>query len=88
MKGIIRILIVLMLVFFAGRYFVSQQALFNSYRKESKLMDSKIETQQNKLLELDEKEKTYTSDEVIEKIARERLGLIRVDETIFVYGVQ
>ena len=46
-------------------------------------LESKIETEQKKKEEYNNQMDYYTTDEYIEKIAREQLGLVMPDEMVF-----
>ena len=64
--------------------FVNQQFQLTELDKNVKTLEKQVEKKQKELKSLNDNEEYYASDEYIEKTAREKLGLIRADETVFV----
>lgn len=64
--------------------FIQQQFALNNYNREISSLKSDIEEMENELTKLNDLESVYKSDEFIERVARERLGFVRSDETLFV----
>lgn len=60
-----------------------QPQITNNYDKISELK-SQIEYEKQRAEEVDALKENVDSDEYIEKIAREKLGMIRKDEIVFV----
>lgn len=63
---------------------IGQQSSINELNGTINEYNVKIEDKKSELAALDDKKKTGATDEAIESIARERLGLVRSDETVFV----
>lgn len=63
---------------------VGQQSKLNDLNSTIAEYNTKIEEKQSELAAVEDKKKSSTSDDTIEHIARERLGLVRSDETVFV----
>ncbi len=60
-----------------------QPQITDNYDKISEL-EAKIEYEQQRADEVDALKENVDSDEYIEKIAREKLGMIRKDEIVFI----
>lgn len=60
-----------------------QPQITENYDKISEL-EAQIEYEQQRADEVDELKENVDSDEYIEKIAREKLGMIRKDEIMFI----
>ena len=63
---------------------IGQQSAINELNGTIGEYNAKIEDKKSELAALEDKKKTGATDEAIESIARERLGLVRSDETVFV----
>ena len=81
---LIRNIIVLCVVSFIIVFFVRQEITIRKYRSEIKNLSVQIEEQQEIRRELEEKEKLYSSNEYIEKVAREVLGMVSADEKVYI----
>lgn len=81
---LIRNIIVLAITCFIIVFFVRQEITIRKYRTEIKNLSVQIEEQQEIRRELEEKEKLYSSNEYIEKIAREVLGMVSADEKVYI----
>jgi len=71
------------LVYFAVT-FVKQQEEINSIRNEMKALEHKIEKEKEIQEELFKQQDIIETDEFIEKIAREKLGMVKEGERIYV----
>ena len=60
-----------------------QQSLMNHKRQQMKNIQQKIECERRITDELNKEKEKIDTDEYIEKIAREKLGMIKKDEIIF-----
>ena len=60
-----------------------QQSLMNHKKREMQEIKQKIENEKKLTDELNEEKAQIGTDEYIEKIAREKLGMIKKDEIIF-----
>lgn len=72
-----------LLVYFAVT-FLNQQEEINSIKNEMKVLSDKIEKEKETQEELLEQESIINTDEFIEKIAREKLGMVKEGERIYV----
>ena len=61
-----------------------QQSKINALNNDIKQTNQMIEDKSKEVAELEDKEKLYSQNDEIERIARDRLGLVRSDETVFV----
>lgn len=64
--------------------FIRQQGEINDYNDKIKEINSQINYEQEHSKELQEKDELYSSDDYIEKVARDELGLVKADEKVFV----
>lgn len=64
--------------------FAQQQSDINKYAMEAKYYENLIEEENQKNIQLTKEKENINSDEYIEKIAREKLGYIMPNETIFI----
>lgn len=77
-------LIVLGLVGYVGYTLLTQQVAFDKYDKEYAYYENKkVEEEYRNQSLLSEKE-NINSDQYIEKVAREKLGLVMPNETIYI----
>ena len=81
---LIRNVIILAIVCFVIGFFVKQEITIRKYRMEIKNLSTQIESEQEIRMELEEKEKLYSSKEYIEKVAREVLGMVSADEKVYI----
>lgn len=82
-KPILIGLLVLVVAYF-GWTLIKQQIQMNGYRTQMEETQQQTNQAQQKLDQLNEDEKKVNTDEYIEKVAREKLGLVDPDEKIFV----
>lgn len=78
------LIIMLGLMIYFGYKVVEQEKILYAKRNEMKVMNSKIEEEQTINKELQKQKELINSDEYIEKMAREKLGMIKSDEKVFV----
>ncbi len=64
--------------------FVSQQETLNSYRAEVKSYDEKITEAKEEQASLQDMKNNVDSDEYIEEIAREKLGMYLPNERVYI----
>lgn len=74
----------LVLIMYFAISIVGQQSKLNTLNSAIADYNEQIKEKKNELAAVEDKQKTGTSDAAIEHIARERLGLVRSDETVFV----
>lgn len=63
---------------------IDQQNIFNVKSIEMKVLESKIREEKKTGEELKKQEEMFNSDEYIEKIAREKLGMVKKGEKVFI----
>ncbi len=80
----IKTLFALALIVYFSIAIVGQQSALNGLNNTINEYNTKIEDKKGELAALEEKKKAGVTDDTIETIARERLGLVRSDETVFV----
>ncbi len=73
---------VVLLRLVAGAFVESYRDL-SFYNREIDSLEDEISNQKKLSKELEEKEKLYASDDYIEQVARETLGLVKSDEKVF-----
>jgi len=80
---LIFIAVALFIVYFTVT-FIEQQNLINSKKKQIEDINQKIADEQKINEELNKSKEIIGSDEYIEKVARERLGMVKSGEKVFV----
>jgi len=63
---------------------ISQQIQMFKFNKQIRTNNEKIVSEQKVIDELNKTKQTYKSDEFIEKMARERLGYVKVGEKVYI----
>jgi cell division protein FtsB len=81
--SVISILFVLMCVYFVTT-FVNQQISINRYRSKIEMYKADIANKEALAKYYDEQQESAQTDEYIEQVARESLGLVKPYEKIFV----
>ena len=76
-------ILVVIVLFMLIKGVMLQPQITDNYDKISEL-ESQIEYEQKRAEEVDALKENVNTDEYIEKIAREKLGMIRKDEIVFV----
>ena len=66
----------------------SQSKTLYELKKSEAALSRQIEEEKEKKLELEGKQAYYESDEYIEKVAREQLGLVKSGELVFVNNAE
>ncbi len=82
-KALPLVAICLSLAGIAAYVFLGSYRDLQFYNNKIDDLKSQIAEQQKISKQLDEKEKLYTSEDYIEKVARETLGLVKSDEKVF-----
>lgn len=80
----IRLIVVIGALIYLSFIFIEQQNLIEIKNAEMQALQSKIEEENIVSNELNEKKDLIDSPEYIEKIAREKLGMVKSDEKVFV----
>jgi len=77
--------ILLALVFVCIAYkLIPSQMLYYEYKNECQILEKKISEEKKKLEELKHTLELYQSDEYNERLAREKLGLVKPGEQVFI----
>ena len=82
MKKIVAFFLITLFAVFSG-FIYSQTRLINEYAREQAELDAELEKENANLERLMREKEQYMSDAYVEKIAREKLGLVRQDEIVF-----
>ncbi len=86
-KSYTRVIVGCFMVFFifvVGICVYKQSRELYNLKKEELAVSQQIEAEKNKKLQLENKQSYYESDEYIEKVAREQLGLVKSGELVFI----
>ena len=78
-----KVFIILFIMYFVYT-FISQQKTLNSYAQERNVYNEDIETAQEEQNNLKEMKDNINSDEYIEQIAREKLGMYYPNERVYI----
>lgn len=76
--------ILLILSIYFAYEMIGQQKLLYSKSLEIKKIESKVKEEEKVNDELKKEQKTMNSDEYVEKVAREKLGMVKEGERVFV----
>ena len=71
-------------IIYVGYILISQQIQMFKFNKQIRTNNEKIVSEQKEIDELNKTKQTYKSDEFIEKMARERLGYVKVGEKVYI----
>jgi len=80
---IVTTLFLLLFVYFAASL-VSQQSLIESKQAELARVQAQIAREEETAQELEEEKESLMSDESLERIAREKLGMVKPNERVYV----
>lgn len=80
----IRFLVMVGLIMYLSYALISQQASIRVADKDISRLEEEIRAAENQLDMVEDLDAESKSDEYIEKVAREKLGLVLPDETVFV----
>lgn len=81
--NIVHVVVIVFVVYF-GYTFFDQQLKLNKYNSQIEMYQKEIESKQNLVEYYNNKNENITTDEYIESVAREKLGLVKPYETIYV----
>lgn len=79
--AVVSIAVILVYLLFIA---VNQQKLLNAKDLELSRIDSRIKEETRLNEELNKEKETIQSDEYIEKVAREKLGMVKKDQKVYV----
>lgn len=77
-------LLLIISILYVGYILINQQITLNKYSTEVAYYEQMKIGEQERNIELIDKKENINSDDFIEKIAREQLGLVMPNETIYV----
>lgn len=83
-SGLLKKVLVLMFIIYFLYTIIAQQKTLNSYSQEKEKYNDNIETAQEEQNELNEMKENINSDEYIEQIAREKLGMYYPNERVYI----
>lgn len=83
-SGLLKKILVLMFIIYFLYTIIAQQKTLNSYAQEKEKYNDNIETAQEEQKELNEMKENINSDEYIEQIAREKLGMYYPNERVYI----
>ena len=83
-SGLLKKILVLMFIIYFLYTIIAQQKTLNSYAQEKEKYNDNIETAQEEQNELNEMKENINSDEYIEQIAREKLGMYYPTERVYI----
>lgn len=81
--NIVHVISFAFIVYF-GFTFFNQQLKINKYNSQIEMYTKEIESKQQLVEYYNNKNENITSDEYIESVAREKLGLVKPYETVYV----
>lgn len=84
MKNKFKLCVLLFLAVYATWTFVKQEVEINKYEKEKELYMEQIDLAKKKQEEYKHYSEYINSDEYIEKIAREKLGMLLPEERVYI----
>ena len=82
--NLLKVFIFMFLLIYAGYTFIKQEIEINKYEKEKNNYLEQIEIAKKKQEEYKHFSEYVNSDEYIEKIAREKLGMLLPEERIYI----
>jgi len=83
MKKIITVFAVALMIAFTGVIY-TQLSSYREYAAREAALRAELAKERETLQRLEREKELYMSDAYVEKIAREKLGLVRHDEIVFI----
>ena len=84
LKKTLKRVLVLIFIIYLVYTFISQQKTLNSYAKEREMYNEEKELAEEEQEKLNEMKENINSDEYIEQIAREKLGMYYPNERVYI----
>ncbi len=81
--NIVRIMTIAFICYFCVTFF-KQQMQLNKYNSQIEMYSKEIESKQNLVEYYNNRSENITTDEYIESVAREKLGLVKPYETVYI----
>ena len=81
--NIVHIVSIVFIAYF-GFTFFNQQLKLNKYNSQIEMYEKEIESKHNLVEYYNNKKENITTDEYIESVAREKLGLVKPYEKVFI----
>ncbi len=81
--SIVHVMTILFIVYF-GFTFFNQQLKLNKYNSQIEMYEKEIESKQNLIEYYKSRKENITTDEYIESVAREKLGLVKPYEKVYI----
>ncbi len=82
--GKIKKIMIGIVIIYVGYILVQQQITLNLYKVQEKYYEEKILAEKDKTNALKKQKMLYNTDMYIEKIARDKLGLVKPGERVFI----
>lgn len=79
-----KVCFITILIIYISVAIIGQQSKINSLNSKISDVNNKISVKEKEYSELEDQEIVYGSDEYVERVARQRLGYVRPDETVFI----
>jgi len=83
-KKLLKMVVLVALVMYSIVTFAKQETQFKKYDKDLQMYTSLIEDENLKNEQLTEIKNRISTDEYIEEVARDRLGLVKPNEIVFI----
>jgi cell division protein FtsB len=83
-KGKFWFIVIALILLYSGYISVSLKGLLDSKKEQHAELQNKITLQKKQKAELEKQMKNIDSDEYIEKVAREELGMVKKNERVYI----
>ena len=83
-SSILGVLVLVAFIIYFSFIIIEQQKIINNKESALKVIDSKIRKEELVKNDLEKQKEMLNSDEYIERVAREKLGLVKPGEKIFI----
>jgi cell division protein FtsB len=77
-------IVVALILLYSGYISISLKGLLDSKKEQHAELQNKITLQKKQKAELEKQMKNIDSDEYIEKVAREELGMVKKNERVYI----
>ncbi|KNY27312.1 FtsB family cell division protein [Pseudobacteroides cellulosolvens] len=77
-------IVIALILLYSGYISYSLKGLLDSKKEQHNDLQNKISLQKKQKAELEKQMKNINSDEYIEKVAREKLGMVKKNERVYV----
>ena len=84
LKPVLVLLALLLAVGLFVKALISQEVRIQQYRSETKELEQAIAQEESRLEQVEAEQEKVNTDEYIEGVARDKLGLVKPDEQVFI----